>query len=75
MTPKMNNSDLLGFLQMPFNRLFKYKLLFEDLLKKTDLDHPDYENIKDVIAKFHEVCNYNNEKMQAHLDTVKLMDL
>jgi hypothetical protein len=30
---------------MPFYRLFKYKLLFEDLLKKTDEDHPDYNHI------------------------------
>lgn len=41
-TPKMNNFDLSGFLQMPFYRLFKYKLLFEDLLKKTEPCNPDY---------------------------------
>ena len=59
MTPTINNNDLLGFLQMPVDRLFKYQLLFNELLKKTDPEHPDYVSIKTVIAKFSIVCKYN----------------
>lgn len=34
--------SLESFLIMPIQRLPKYELIFKDLLKKTDSDHPDY---------------------------------
>lgn len=60
---------------MPFYRLFKYKLLFEDLLKKTDEDHPDFNNIQKAITTFHSVSNHNNEQMKDNMESAKLMDL
>ena len=48
---KMNNSidfrylDIESYLVKPVQRLPKYVLLLRDLLKHTDLDHPDHENL------------------------------
>jgi hypothetical protein len=42
----LKGSDLVSFLVKPVQRLPKYVLLYKDLLKHTDKDHPDYENIK-----------------------------
>jgi hypothetical protein len=42
----MLNMNLESFLVKPIQRLPKYELIFKDLLKKTNTDHPDYENIK-----------------------------
>lgn len=61
LTEMTSDMGLESYLIMPFYRLFKYKLLFEDLLKKTDADHPDYNNIQTAITTFHKVSNHNND--------------
>jgi hypothetical protein len=38
----MKGMDIEDFLVKPIQRLPKYVLLFKDLLKNTDEDHPDY---------------------------------
>jgi len=37
---------LESYLVKPVQRLPKYPLLIKDLLKHTDQDHPDYENLQ-----------------------------
>ena len=44
-TAALSNNDLEGFLIKPVQRPPKYDLLFKDLLKHTDADHPDYNNV------------------------------
>ena len=49
--------------------------MFEDLLKKTDEDRPDFNNIQKAITTFHSVSNHNNEQMKDNMESAKLMDL
>lgn len=48
----MENRDLETILVEPIQRLPRYDLIFRDLKKKTETQHPDYENI----VKAYEIC-------------------
>src|SRR5690242_13778022 len=45
-TGQCKGLTLQAYLIMPVQRIPRYKLLLEDLLKKTEETHPDYLNIK-----------------------------
>ena len=61
--PKFKKLELPSYLIKPIQRLPKYVLLLKDLLKNTDCEHVDYENIKFALLKFEEVNVENNIKM------------
>ena len=46
------NLDFQDYIIKPVQRLPKYVLLLKLLVKKTPVDHPDYENIKIILAAF-----------------------
>lgn len=48
----LRGMNLEDFLVKPVQRLPKYVLLLKDLLKHTDLDHPDFLNIKNSLEGF-----------------------
>ena len=50
--------SLENLLIQPVQRIPRYILLLTDLLKKTDLSHPDYENIKKSIAAYETVMEF-----------------
>ncbi len=75
MTDKLSNNDLLSFLIKPVQRPPKYKLLFGDLLRHTDTDHPDHANIALAVQKFHNVNSSNNEAMVKYTLAEKIFDL
>ena len=74
-TPTLKNMDLSSFLVMPVQRLPKYVLLFKDLLKNTDENHPDYENIEEVLNKFIELNYDNNQKMDKYIKNLKMFEI
>lgn len=41
--------SLDNYLIQPVQRIPKYVLLFKDLLKNTNLEHPDYKNIEKIL--------------------------
>jgi len=56
-TDKLNVCNLESLMFEPIQRLPRYKLLFKDLLKKTETDHPDYEGIKAALDKCSDINN------------------
>ncbi|EFA77564.1 pleckstrin domain-containing protein [Heterostelium album PN500] len=54
--------DLSAFLIMPIQRLPRYVLLLQDLVKFTSDDHPDYDNLSVALKKMKDVAEYVNEK-------------
>lgn len=50
-------------------------LLFKDLLKNTNLEHPDYKNIEKILASFEKVANENNNQMEILLKNSKIFEL
>lgn len=68
----MLRKDLKGFeissyTIKPIQRLPKYVLLFKDLLKHTDIDHPDYNNIDKCLKEFSKINDANNESINKYL--------
>lgn len=57
---QMRGSDIEDLLIKPIQRLPKYVLLFKDLIKHTEKDHPDYLNIQNSLEQFEKINNENN---------------
>lgn len=64
--------DLNSQLIKPIQRLPKYVLLFKDLLKNTEINHPDYGNIQLCLKQFSVLNGENDKKL---LQKVKIFEL
>lgn len=74
-TEELNFIDFPAQIIKPIQRLPKYVLLFKDLLKNTEENHPDYVYIAEILEKFQELNNLNNSGMEQHLRRTKLLEL
>lgn len=74
-TNVLNNLDFCSQMIKPIQRLPKYILLFKDLLKNTEKNHADYVNIQQILQKFIETNENNNESMQDYLKQMKMREL
>ncbi|CAD8067087.1 unnamed protein product [Paramecium primaurelia] len=70
-----NNLDIESYLIKPVQRLPKYILLYKDLLKHTNKDHPDYKNIEQCLKLFQQINDKNNSQIKAYLEQLKLIEL
>jgi hypothetical protein len=68
--PASAGLDIQALLIMPVQRIVRYKLLLESLLKKTYPDHGDYEQLQQAIESVAEAANYQNQKIK---DTNNIM--
>lgn len=66
---------LFGFLIKPIQRICKYPLLLKDLLKHTDEEHPDYENLRKAQVKIEAVVEYVNERKRLAENLQKILDV
>eukprot|EP01124_Arcella_intermedia_P028412 TRINITY_DN5771_c0_g1_i1.p1 TRINITY_DN5771_c0_g1~~TRINITY_DN5771_c0_g1_i1.p1 ORF type:complete len:1404 (-),score=573.46 TRINITY_DN5771_c0_g1_i1:30-4241(-) len=67
MMPQVESKKLNDFLIMPVQRIPRYKLLLEDLLKHTPKHHPDYTHLNNAslqIGKLAQHINDNNRKVE-----------
>jgi len=48
--PEARGLSFNAFLLTPVQRIPRYKLLLEDLIKRTSQDHPDHPNLKTALA-------------------------
>lgn len=60
-TSKRGNFKLTDLLRLPYQRVLKYHLLFNELLKQTDVDHTAKDSILKTKEAMCEVGNYLNE--------------
>ncbi|CAD8087510.1 unnamed protein product [Paramecium sonneborni] len=72
---QLNSLDIESYLIKPVQRLPKYVLLYKDLLKHTNKDHPDYENIFKCLKFFEEINDKNNQEMKIYLEQLKIVEL
>ncbi|KAJ6245368.1 faciogenital dysplasia protein [Anaeramoeba flamelloides] len=47
---------------MPIQRIPRYVMLLQDMVKHTNKNHPDYDNLKQSLTKVQEIAIYCNEK-------------
>ncbi|CAD8067320.1 unnamed protein product [Paramecium sonneborni] len=69
-----NNQDIESYLIKPVQRIPKYNLLLEDLLKHTEKTHPDYKNLSECLELFKKINDDNNKNMDIFLSS-KLFDV
>lgn len=67
--------DLPSFLVKPVQRLPKYILLYKDLLKNTDEDHPDYIHIKEQLKYFSIINDENNKNMDSFMNRLQIEEI
>jgi hypothetical protein len=58
----------------PIQRIPRYSLLLEDLLKNTAEDHPDSHNIRSALMTVKEVAEHVNSSIKFHKNVTKLHD-
>lgn len=59
---EMIDISLDGFLLTPIQRICKYPLQLAELLKFTDVDHPDHVPVANALAAMKEVAELVNER-------------
>merc|ERR1712137_1319234 len=67
--------DLCSLLIQPIQRIPRYRLLFEELLKHTPPEHPDYAPISNTLVSIQEVAKYVNESVRAKENQDKLLQI
>jgi len=73
--PAVKNFDITAFLIMPVQRVPRYYLLLQDLVKHTWLDHPDYEPLKKAAEKMKDIAAYLNEKKREGENFIKFTEI
>lgn len=66
---------LENYLITPVQRIPRYSLLLNDLLKHTWKMHPDYENISKAFKRMNEVATEVNEKKRGRENQAKIIQL
>jgi len=69
------NLDLGSFLIMPVQRVPRYNLLLEELVKHTWKDHRDYDDLVDAKNQVQEVTTYLNERKREAENMQKLLQI
>ncbi|KNC99883.1 uncharacterized protein SPPG_05256 [Spizellomyces punctatus DAOM BR117] len=79
-TKQNANPDLKGlgfqaYLIMPVQRIPRYKMLVEDLLKHTEVDHPDHSTLQKSLETIAEVAVFVNETIRHHEMMQELIEM
>jgi len=69
------NLKLVSILIFPIQRVPRYILLIQDLLKHTSPDHPDYHNLEQALEVMNKTGNYINESKREAENASKLAEI
>lgn len=73
--PVMQAGKLESLLILPVQRIPRYRLLMEQIIKYTPEDHPDFQVLHRVLDVIASTCNYNNEAIRARENKNKMMEI
>ncbi|KAJ2686982.1 hypothetical protein IWW39_003252 [Coemansia spiralis] len=74
-SPECKGLTFQSYLLLPVQRIPRYKLLLEDLLKHTSPAHVDHQNISDALRTISEVATFVNENIQEHEMTLSIIEI
>ena len=60
--PELGGLPMNSFLTLPIQRIPRYKMLLEAVLKYTDESHPDHENLQKCVQQISVIADEVNEK-------------
>jgi hypothetical protein len=73
--PKSQGQNIESLLIMPVQRIPRYRLLLEQLLKYTPEDHLEHPFVKSALDKICNVAMFNNEAIRARENKTKMMSI
>ncbi|CAG8545606.1 10159_t:CDS:2 [Acaulospora colombiana] len=62
--PELGGLPFNSYLSLPIQRIPRYKLLLEALLKHTEESHPDYPNLENCVKQITVIADEVNEKIK-----------
>ncbi|KAI8319398.1 hypothetical protein GQ54DRAFT_299373 [Martensiomyces pterosporus] len=74
-SPECKGLSFQSYLLLPVQRIPRYKLLLEDLLKHTPAGHVDRQNISDALRTIEDVAAFVNENVQEHEMTLSIIEI
>ena len=66
---------LESFLVAPIQRLPRYGLLLRELIKVTDVSHPDHKDLRAAVSRIDDITHYLNEKRKEFDSRLKMLTL
>ncbi|CBJ29090.1 pleckstrin homology (PH) domain-containing protein [Ectocarpus siliculosus] len=73
--PRCQDLDAQSLLIMPIQRIPRYKLLLEGMLKNTEADHPDRPLLQNAIEQISDVASFINDSIKRRENQAKIWDL
>lgn len=73
--PRLQNQKIESIFILPVQRIPRYRLLLEQLLKYTPEDHVQYDDVKNALDKICDMALYSNEAIRARENRAKIMDI
>ncbi|CAG8516332.1 15947_t:CDS:2 [Acaulospora colombiana] len=73
--PELGNLPFNSFLSLPIQRIPRYKLLLDALIKHTDESHPDYANLQKCFRQITEIADEVNEKIRDVENQQKVLEI
>ena len=74
-TEKLKEMDIFSFLIKPIQRLTKYPLILDSLVAYTDIEHPDYKDIKEAQALTRTLNEENNMYIEHYTKNLRQIEL
>ncbi|CAB4404038.1 unnamed protein product [Rhizophagus irregularis] len=73
--PELGGLPFNSFLSLPIQRIPRYKLLLEALLKYTEESDPDYNNLKKCVNQISAIADEVNEKIRDAENQQKVLEI
>lgn len=73
--PACKGLSFQSYLLLPVQRIPRYKLLLEDLLKYTSATHVDHQNIGKALQTIEEVAEFVNENIHEHEMALSVIEI
>ncbi|KAJ1899783.1 hypothetical protein LPJ81_004071, partial [Coemansia sp. IMI 209127] len=74
-SPECKGLSFQSYLLLPVQRIPRYKLLLEDLLRHTAAEHVDRQSIADALRLIEDVAAFVNENIQEHEMALSIVEI
>lgn len=64
--PECKNLDFQSYLMLPVQRIPRYRMLLEGLLRHTPEEHPDHRKLQTAFESMEQTANFVNETIRQH---------
>ncbi|KAI7822010.1 hypothetical protein BC939DRAFT_195735 [Gamsiella multidivaricata] len=73
--PECKSLDFQAYLMLPVQRIPRYRMLLESLLRHTPDDHPDHRKLQTAFESMEQTANFVNETIRQHEMFVEMVNL